>query len=602
MNTAEATLQAIEQLWPELPALVGADWPQLEAQLTPLLAQARRDPANAGDVCARIVALFDGHGEARSRLVAAMQGPVGAAAPAAGAGAASGAPPPPAPAATVRQTNIRVSPAGLEASAGFPGQPVRPAEASNPEDHPNSDGDTDIQRTKVVARQARPHRGRAMLAIIAAMLAAGVLFLLWGSLRYGGPDGLWRRLDMEITSRLPRRAAYVPTPLPVTPATTSAITRSPAAAATHTPTLSSTATHAPITPTQSAVRSMTPAYTPTPRHTPAPTPTPPHPHTPTPTPVASLRLAGLAHAWQTWNNCGPATLAMDLSYFGLKIDQGVVSAALRPFRDDKNVNPEELAAYARVQGLAALARVDGDAGRLRQLLGAGVPVLIETWYEPKPNDGMGHYRLLVGYDDAAGEWIAYDSYDSRGVIKGQPYAGIRLPYAETEPLWAVFNRAYVVVYDAPRAAAVEAILGADLEDEAMWRGSLARAEAAVAADGDDPFAWFNLGSSLTALGDYGPAADAFDRARRIGLPWRMLWYQFAPFRAYYETGRYPEVIALADATLRSAKDTIEEVYFWKGMAQAAAGDPVSARASWQRSLELNPNYGEARAALEALPQ
>lgn len=430
-------------------------------------------------------------------------------------------------------------------------------------------------------------------------------------LRYGGPDGLWRRMDAEISTRLPRPAAYVPTPLPITPtvhtARPAAITVAPMP--TDTPT---------VTVTQPAVRSTSPTPTvmqPTARST-SPTPTVTQPAarstpspaatvTPRPTSTQSaagstLRLTGLTHAWQTWNNCGPATLAMHLSYFGLRIDQGVIGAALRPFKDDKNVSPEELAAYARAQGLAALARVNGDAERLRQLLEAGVPVLIETWYEPKPNDGMGHYRLLAGYDDAAGEWIAYDSYDSRGVVKGQPYDGIRLPYAEVEALWAVFNRAYVVVYDGSRAAAVEAILGPDLDNAAMWQGSLARAQAAVAAKEDDPFAWFNLGSSLVALGDYGPAAEAFDRARRIGLPWRMLWYQFAPFRAYYEVSRYDEVIALADATLRSAKDTIEEIYYWKGKAQLAAGDPASARASWQRALALNPNYAEARAALEGM--
>lgn len=447
---------------------------------------------------------------------------------------------------------------------------------------------------------ARTAGVRAALFVLLALLAAGALFLTWGARRYGGVEGLWRRVDAEIAARRPRPAAYVPTPLPFTPAAVVTARPSPTATASPAPARADT-------PAPTATRTRKPPRSTPTASRPANTATPTASATPTATAVptadaASVRLDGLKHAWQTWNNCGPATLSMHLSYFGLKIDQGVIGAALRPFQDDKNVNPEELAAYARAQGLAALARVDGDSDRLRQLLEAGVPVLIETWYEPKPNDGMGHYRLLVGYDDDAGEWIAYDSYDSRGIVKGQPYAGIRLPYAETEALWAVFNRAYVVVYDAPRAAAVEAILGDDLEDEVMWRGSLAHAEAAVAADEDDPFAWFNLGSSLTALGDYGPAAEAFDRARRIGLPWRMLWYQFAPFRAYYETGRYQEVIALADATLRSAKDTIEEVYYWKGKAQAAAGDPASARASWQRSLELNPNYGEARAALEALPQ
>ena len=130
-----------------------------------------------------------------------------------------------------------------------------------------------------------------------------------------------------------------------------------------------------------------------------------HTHTPTPLPP-TVRLTGLTHAWQTWNNCGPATLAMNLSYFGSRATQADIAAALRPFKDDKNVNPDELAAYVRGQGLAAQARVNGSPEILRQLVSAGVPVLIETWYEPKPNDGMGHYRLLIGFDDAAQEWIA----------------------------------------------------------------------------------------------------------------------------------------------------------------------------------------------------
>ena len=104
---------------------------------------------------------------------------------------------------------------------------------------------------------------------------------------------------------------------------------------------------------------------------------------------------------------------MALSYFGKKVGQQEIGAYLRPDPDDKNVNLEEMAAYARSHGLSAAVRVQGDAERLRRLIGAGVPVLIETWHEPKPNDGMGHYRLLVGFDDAAGQWIAYDSFDAR---------------------------------------------------------------------------------------------------------------------------------------------------------------------------------------------
>jgi tetratricopeptide (TPR) repeat protein len=133
----------------------------------------------------------------------------------------------------------------------------------------------------------------------------------------------------------------------------------------------------------------------------------------------------------------------------------------------------------------------------------------------------------------------------------------------------------------------------------MWQRSLANAQAVVQANEADPFAWFNAGTSLAALGDYEHASQAFDRARQIRLPWRMLWYQFAPFRAYFQVGRYDEVIALADATIGTAK-SVEELFYWRGLAQQSKGDVEGARASWQHSLELNGNYADAKAALATL--
>ena len=72
MNTNEAMIQAIEALWPELPALVGSDWPRFEAQVEPLLAQAKADPANAAVPLAQIMALFVQHRDAHMRLIFAM--------------------------------------------------------------------------------------------------------------------------------------------------------------------------------------------------------------------------------------------------------------------------------------------------------------------------------------------------------------------------------------------------------------------------------------------------------------------------------------------------------------------------------------------------
>ena len=423
-----------------------------------------------------------------------------------------------------------------------------------------------------------------MLALIAGVALLAVL----GSARYGGPANLRRRLEAEVAARRPH-PAFVPTPLPTpVPPTSTATARSltaPKAPKPADPTAlpAPRAEVRPESPTAVQVKAL-----PTATASPSPPPTLTALPSPSPQLPTQVRLTGLDHWWQTWNNCGPATLAMNLSYYGSRAGQAEVAAALRPDPDDKNVTPEEMAAYARSLGFGALVRVNGDAERLRQLLAAGIPVLIETWHEPEPGNGMGHYRLLVGYDDPAGEWIAYDSYDARGVSRDGPYSGIRLPYDELGWLWDVFNRVYLVVFPPDQAPALEAILGPDLADAAMWERARLQALEVTRSAPENPFGWFNLGSDLVAMSRYGEAAEAYDQARQVGLPWRMLWYQFGPFAAYQHVGRHEEVIALANATLRTA-DNIEELYYWRGLAQRSLGDSEAAQASWRRALALNPN-------------
>jgi tetratricopeptide (TPR) repeat protein len=232
-------------------------------------------------------------------------------------------------------------------------------------------------------------------------------------------------------------------------------------------------------------------------------------------------------------------------------------------------------------------------------LSNGLPVLVETWLEDEPNNGMGHYRLLIGYDDTSRQWFAYDSYDRHRLRNLDPngvYQGIHFAYDEFEPLWKVFNRLYIVIYPSEQAPLVESIIGADLDPQHMWQRALAEAQTAGGQQPADAFVWFNLGTDLTALGRYQEAAAVYDYSRQLGLPWRMLWYQFGPFQAYYESGRHQEVIALADATIRTT-ESIEEPFYWRGQSLAALGDSAGAQQAWQHALKLNPHYTQASEAL-----
>jgi tetratricopeptide (TPR) repeat protein len=307
-------------------------------------------------------------------------------------------------------------------------------------------------------------------------------------------------------------------------------------------------------------------------------------------PIApSVTLAGFTHEWQTWNNCGPATISMNLSYYGQGDTQVEAARFLKPNPDDKNVNPDELLAYARSVGYDGVVGYGGDIDLLKHLLSNGFPVMVETWAKPEDQGGMGHYRLLIGYSQAENRFLTYDSLHGPGVI---------IPIEEFDRFWRVFNRTYLVVFPPEQAPVVYAILGPRADKTAMTEKALLAAQEEARANPGDPFAWFNVGTDYARLGEAGLAASAFDEARRLGLPYRMLWYQFDIFQSYLATGRHQEVIDLATATLK-ASGGLEELYYARGLALAALNQPGAA-GDFQAALDYNPNFEPAAKALEEL--
>lgn len=353
------------------------------------------------------------------------------------------------------------------------------------------------------------------------------------------------------------------------------------------------------TPVVSASNTLVASATKTPTASPTNTPT----ATPMPTPQLpiSATLPPITHTRQTWNNCGPATISMALLYFGQFGDQADAASFLKPDPEDKNVSPHELAAYAQSLGLSTQLRVGGDLARLKRLIAAGFPVVVETWFIPEPGDQMGHYRLLTGYDDNARHFIAQDSYNGPNV---------RLNYDALDELWRVFNRVYLVVYEPAQESELVAILGAELDDQVMYTRALETAQEEVINPSTEcvayedcadstAFSWFNVGTSLNAVGQHQDAAAAYDQARLLGLPWRMLWYQFGPYETYYAAGRFDDVITLATATL-NVVDNLEESHYWRGMAFLAQGNAGRARADFEAAVKYNPNFSPASEALESL--
>lgn len=301
---------------------------------------------------------------------------------------------------------------------------------------------------------------------------------------------------------------------------------------------------------------------------------------------ASVLLRGLRHEYQKFNNCGPATLAMNLSHFGRPDTQAQVAAITKPNPQDKNVRPDELAAYASRVGLRSIIRVNGTFDQLRLLVSNDLPVIIETGLVKEPQGWMGHYRLVIGYD--AKQITTMDSYDG---------ASVKIVYADLDALWRQFNRLYIVVYAPEQETIVRAILGNALDDQSMYAQAVTKARAEIETDSQDAFARFNLGSGLVGLKRYSEAAIEFDRARAQTLPWRMGWYQFEPFDAYLQTKQYDKALALANEILSEAKD-LEEAHYYKGLALRALRRETEARQAFETALQYNKNYTDAQRALE----
>lgn len=350
---------------------------------------------------------------------------------------------------------------------------------------------------------------------------------------------------------------------------------------------------------EATLNALTPSPTVPPVSTlPGPTETPSPTATPTSQPTAipaQVLLKGIRHEYQKFNNCGPANLSMALSFWGWQGDQRDTAAFLRPGEFDKNVMPAEMKAFIEQKtSLSALVRYGGDLQMIKHLIAAGFPVVIEKGYDPHDDDWMGHYLTLNGYDDAQGRFTAQDSL----IMPDFP-----LPYEQVEQRWRDFNDVYLVIFPPEREAEVLAILGpqADETYNYQYSAGLAEQEIGEQTGRDQYFAWFNLGTNRVALGDYAGAAEAYDQAFALypsipedERPWRVLWYEIGPYAAYYHTGRFQDVVNLANTTFFALGEyTLEETFYWRGLANEALGDRNTALFDLRKAVELNPNFTQA---------
>jgi hypothetical protein len=311
-----------------------------------------------------------------------------------------------------------------------------------------------------------------------------------------------------------------------------------------------------------------------------------------------------------WNYCGPATLAMLLSYQNWTGTPTDIAQVIKPYAKDKNVEPSELLDFIKSVGLDGVVRVGGDLELLKRLIANGYPVMVEkgphfqdilgkiTW--------MGHYQVLNGYNDNTQFFTAQDSYVQ---------ADFPQSYAKLIEEWRSFNYTYLVAFKPEKRNDVLKLLGPDADETINFQRALKKAgdEAQSLTGVDQFFAFYNYGTNLVSLLDYEGAAKAYDTAFALYdllpaslsiRPYRILWYQTGPFLAYFYTGRYNDVIVKATQNsidlVRDDVPALEESYYWRGMAEIQLGEKQKGIDDFDTCLKYHTGFMPCVIALNDL--
>ena len=321
--------------------------------------------------------------------------------------------------------------------------------------------------------------------------------------------------------------------------------------------------------------------------------------TSTPIPVpASFALEGMGLEFQTMNNCGPANLSMNLTYWGWTTNQHITEEALKTHKDDRNVMLQEMLDFTQTDtNLKGQVRYGGDIEVVKRLLSGGFPVLLERGHTDEEDGWMGHYSIITAYDDNT------QTVQIPDTLLGM----MNLTYTELEHDWWHFDGIYLVVYPSEREQEVLSLLGEDADSSKNLQNTLAKVEARIQqVSGQDLFfALYSKGSVLVEMGDYLGAAQAYDQAFTVynqldfGLrPWRITWYQVGPYLAYYYSGRYQDVFNLADQTITNTSfPSLPETWYWGGQAALMLTDKDTAADYFRKALEFYPGWDLATQGL-----
>lgn len=310
--------------------------------------------------------------------------------------------------------------------------------------------------------------------------------------------------------------------------------------------------------------------------------------------TSSALIAMPKYMSQTFNNCGPANLAMVMNYLGTPITQEKIAQDLRPFNtpnggvDDKSVYNSEMASYAKQNGYESLVRPNGSIEKIKMFVTNGIPVTVSAWLHP--NEDIGHYRLVKGFDENRKVIITDDSYTGSNQT---------LSYDQFNEMWKPFNYTYLIIYSEEQSGIVNQILGEEVDQNISFQNAIKVAQNDLSKNPDDFYAQFNLATSNYYLGNFAESVKNYEQVS-TKLPGRMLWYQYEPILSYQQLGEDTKVITAADKLLNNDNLAFSEMYQLKGEVYLKQGNKALAKEMFEKAMYYNKNYDKPKESLKNL--
>jgi predicted double-glycine peptidase len=241
--------------------------------------------------------------------------------------------------------------------------------------------------------------------------------------------------------------------------------------------------------------------------------------TPPPLP-ANKRIGPLVFISQTLNNCGPASIAEVLSFFGVQRTQAQVAAVLRPDLPAYGMSLYGVPFYAESVGMKATGEVAGSDQLIKAFVASGIPVIVSD--QVSKTDATRHFRPIDGYDDQAGYFIGSD-----------PYLGPnhQISYAEFDDIWRISANRWVAVYPPSMQDVVDMVMTRYGNHAQAVQAGLARAEQRAAQQPKLPWSWLELADMQIDAGNLQEAGPYIQKCSQLGLPLEAHWLQLKLQRA-----------------------------------------------------------------------